>query len=122
MHELAIAQSIVEVVEEQANIYQAARVQSIKLRIGEAHAIVFDSLKYCFEMLTSSEPLLEGARLHVETVPHRARCQDCADEFAVNNFIAQCPRCHAWSNNITSGLEFQIFEMEFEPLAQREER
>lgn len=115
MHELAIAQSIFEVVSEQAETYHAAHVQSIGLRIGEAHGVVLDSLTYSFEMLAGLDPALNGARLDIEIVPYRARCQHCGDEFAVLNFIAQCPRCQAWSNEIVSGMEFQIFEMEFEP-------
>jgi hydrogenase nickel incorporation protein HypA/HybF len=115
MHELAIAQSIVEVVDESATAHHAARVQSVSLRIGEAHAVMVDSLTFCFEMLTNADPVLNGAQLKLETVPHRARCQQCNDEFVIRNFVAQCPRCQTWSNEIVSGLEFQVFAMEFEP-------
>ena len=115
MHELAIAQSIFEVISEQAAAHQAVHVRSVSLRVGEAHGVVLDSLTYCFAMLTDLEPVLSGARLDVEMVPHRARCQNCRSEFVVLNFIPQCPRCQGWSNEIVSGMEFQIFEMEFEP-------
>jgi len=115
MHELAIAQGIVEVVRESVVVHHAARVQSVNLRIGEAHAVQVDSLTFCFEMLTSPDPVLHGAQLNIESVPHRAHCQQCDDEFVVRNFVAQCPDCQTWSNEIVAGLEFQVFAMEFEP-------
>ena len=114
MHELSIAQSIVDAVETQAMECSATKVKSIRLRIGEANSVVSDSLTFCFEMLTSLDPILDGAQLLIEFVPHRARCASCDSEFLVRNFIAQCPTCTAWSNEIVSGYEFQILDMEID--------
>lgn len=114
MHELSIAQSIFDVVEERAVECKAVRVKGVRLRIGEASGIVTDSLAFCFEMLTSLDPVLTGAHLLIDTVPHRARCRSCAKEFSVTNFIAQCPTCNEWSNDVISGNELQILEMEIE--------
>ncbi len=114
MHELAIAQSIVEVVEERASAYQATHVKSVRLCVGEASGIVADSLTFSFEMLTGLSPLLEGAHLHIETLPHLAHCRQCARDFTVQNFVACCPICATWSSEILSGTELQILEMEIE--------
>ncbi len=114
MHELAIAQSIVESIEAKAFECHAARVKAVRLRIGEASGVVTDSLAFCFEMITSLEPTLAGAQLLIDRMPHRAYCRYCACEFSIINYIAQCPTCKEWSNEIVSGTEFQILEMEFE--------
>jgi hydrogenase nickel incorporation protein HypA/HybF len=114
MHELAIAQSIVEAVEAKAIECEATRVKSVRLKIGEASGIVADSLTFCFEMLVSLEPVVAGAQLLIDTVPHRARCRHCDREFAITNYIAQCPTCQEWSTDIVSGAELQILEMEIE--------
>jgi len=114
MHELSIAQSIVEAVEARATECKATQVKSVRLRIGEANSIVTDSLTFCFEMLTSLDPILAGAQLLIDSVPHQARCSACAIEFPVKNFIAQCPTCAQWSNDIISGTELQILEMEID--------
>ena len=114
MHELAIAESIVDVVGTRAAECNAARVKGVRLKIGEASGVVTDSLSFCFEMLTSLDPTLAGAQLWIDVVPHRARCRHCAKEFGVINFIAQCPTCQEWSNEIVSGTELQILEMEIE--------
>ncbi len=114
MHELAIAQSIFEVVEERATECNAVRVKSVRLRIGEANAIVADSLTFCFEMLTDLNPILTGTRLFIDVVPHRGRCRHCAREFTIMNFVAQCPTCGEWSDDVVSGTELQILEMEID--------
>ncbi len=114
MHELAIAQSIAEAVEVRAAEYNAARVGRVRLRIGEASGIVTDSLAFCFEMVASQSPILEGARLQIEDVPHRAYCRHCAKEFDVTNFVARCPDCEEWSSEVISGTELLILDMEIE--------
>ncbi|HJT57460.1 MAG TPA: hydrogenase maturation nickel metallochaperone HypA [Ktedonobacteraceae bacterium] len=114
MHELAIAESIVEAVGAKATACNAARVKSVRLKIGEASSVVIDSLTFCFEMLIDLDPILSGAQLLTDTVPHRARCRHCNKEFAVANFVAQCPTCQEWSDEIVSGTEMQIVEMEIE--------
>lgn len=114
MHELAIAQSIVEVVERRASECQATRVKGVRLQVGEASGIVADSLTFSFEMLTGLSPLLTGARLLIETLPHRARCRHCAREFAVERFVPRCPICAEWSAEILSGTELRIMNMEIE--------
>ncbi|MGZ3610465.1 MAG: hydrogenase maturation nickel metallochaperone HypA [Ktedonobacteraceae bacterium] len=113
MHELAIAQSIVEAVEAKASECNAAHVKTVRLKIGEASGVVTDSLTFCFEMLASLDPTLEGAKLLIDTMPHRAYCRSCDREFSVKNFVAQCPTCQEWSNEIVTGAELQILEMEF---------
>ncbi len=114
MHELAIAESIVEAVEAKATECNAVRVKNVRLKLGEASGVVLDSLTFCFEMLTSQYPMLAGTQLLADTVPHRARCRHCDNEFAVMNFVAQCPTCQEWSDEIISGTEMQIIEMEIE--------
>ena len=39
-------------------------------------------------------------------------------EFDIVNFVAQCPACREWSNEVVSGTELQIVEMEIESPAQ----
>ncbi len=114
MHELSIAESIVEVVREKAVECSATRVKSVRLKIGEASGIVIDALTFSFEMVASFEPVLAGTQLSIDVIPHRAWCRHCKQEFPVMNFVAQCPTCEEWSSEILSGTELQIVEMEIE--------
>ncbi len=114
MHELSIAQSIIDAVESRATGCGATRVKSVRLKIGEASGVVADSLAFCFEMLASLDPVLVGARLLIDTVPHRACCPHCDKEFAIVNYVARCPTCQEWSSEVISGTELQVLDMEIE--------
>lgn len=114
MHELSIAQSIADAVQIKAEECHAVRVRSVRLRIGDASGIVTNSLAFCFEMIASFSPLLEGACLLIDHVPHRAYCRHCVREFAVTNFVALCPACEKWSAEVISGDELSILDMEIE--------
>jgi hydrogenase nickel incorporation protein HypA/HybF len=114
MHEFAIAQSIVEVVERRASECQAARVKCVRLQVGEASGIVADSLQFSFTLLADLSPLLANARLLIASTPHRAYCQRCTQAFTVHHFVPQCPTCAEWSAEIISGTELQILDMEIE--------
>ena len=114
MHELAIAESIVQGVTEQAQKCQAQRVTSVRVQIGDAAGVVNDSLAFSFEMIATMEPLLNGAQLVIERVPHRARCRRCQREFEVLRYVAQCPACETWEADIISGTELRVLDMEIE--------
>lgn len=114
MHELAIAQSIADAVEAKAVECNASRVKAVRLKVGEASGIVGDSLAFSFEMVSSMVPVLTGAHLLIDSVPHRALCRHCDREFAVVNYVAQCPTCQEWSADLVSGTELQIMDMEIE--------
>jgi hydrogenase nickel incorporation protein HypA/HybF len=114
MHELAIAQSLFEAVQTQAHEHKASRVNSVRLRIGEASGVESDSLTFCFEMLISLDPILENAKLVIDRVPHCAWCATCAQEFRVLHGAPECPTCARWSGNTLSGTELQLLEMEIE--------
>lgn len=120
MHEMAIAQSLAEAVEAQANIHHATHVRGIHLQIGEAQSVVNDSLTFCFEMLASAYSLLEGACLEIETIPYRAHCQHCVKDFNIENAIRQCPTCHGWDTEVISGTEMDIVSLEIETGTQME--
>ena len=114
MHELAIAQSIIDAVEARAVECNAVRVKGVRLKVGEASGVVGDSLTFSFELLVAEVPVLMGAHLLIDSVPHRAHCRHCESDFAVINYVAQCPTCQEWSAEIVSGTELQIVEMEIE--------
>src|SRR5579863_2985032 len=114
MHELAIAQSIIDAVEARAVECKAVRVKGVRLKVGEASGVVGDSLTFSFELLVAEVPSLTGAHLLIDSAPHRAHCRHCDSDFAVINYVAQCPTCQEWSAEIVSGTELQIVEMEIE--------
>ncbi|MHB9849474.1 hydrogenase maturation nickel metallochaperone HypA [Streptomyces sp. Tue6028] len=78
MHELSIAVAVVEQVEEAVR-GQGSAVESLTLRIGELAGVVPEALDFSFGLATEGTALA-GARLLIETVEARARCDGCGRE------------------------------------------
>jgi hydrogenase nickel incorporation protein HypA/HybF len=113
VHELSLAQSIVEIVQNTARENGGGRVVTVGLRVGDLSGVVVDSLSFCFSAITSGTPL-EGARLHIDRVPVRARCRDCAAESNIEDLTFLCPACGNGNLEITSGRELQVSHIEVE--------
>ncbi len=112
MHELAIAEQIVQVVMTHVESHHIKHVTAVRIQVGEATGVVADSLTFSFEMIASSAPELVGAKLLIDTVPYRAVCRHCHKEFQVKHFIVQCPTCETWEADVISGKEFKVLDME----------
>ncbi len=111
MHEMSIAQSILDIALEVAGKEGARKVVSIKIQAGAMRGIVPEQLRFCMEFLTR-ETLAEGARLEVETLPIRGLCRQCRTEFEVENFSFICPKCEGSTIETLSGMELAVKEIE----------
>jgi hydrogenase nickel incorporation protein HypA/HybF len=113
MHELAIAQSLLEIVEHEARPYEGARVKRIFLRIGKLSAVVPDALRFAFDAITHGG-MVEGAALEIEEVPLSIRCHACREDFMVEDPFMICPHCGGGDVEMISGRELEIRSMEIE--------
>jgi hydrogenase nickel incorporation protein HypA/HybF len=53
MHELSIAQSIVEIVHQYVPVGNCRSVKTVRVLVGEHAGVVPDSLSFCFEAITA---------------------------------------------------------------------
>ncbi|MEO3973709.1 hydrogenase maturation nickel metallochaperone HypA [Streptomyces sp. CAU 1734] len=115
MHEMSIAMAVVGQVEEAAaRAGGVTAVTSVRLSVGELAGVVPDALAFCFELACEGS-VLEGAELITETVPGRARCAPCADEWAVGMPPRLCcPVCAAPAAELLSGRELRIAAVRWE--------
>ncbi|MGW1887489.1 hydrogenase maturation nickel metallochaperone HypA/HybF [Streptomyces sp. NPDC001970] len=115
MHEMSIALAVVDQVEEAARRSGgAAAVKAVRLQVGELAGVVPDALTFCFE-LACAGTVLEGAELIAEPVLGRARCQPCADVWAVGMPPQLCcPACGTATAELVSGRELRIAAVEWD--------
>ena len=113
MHEMSIAQSLIDILQEEMTKHQATVLRSVRLAIGELSAIVPDSLSFCFEVATK-DTNMEGARLDMDIIPLRGACRDCRNEFDIENYAFECPECKGTNIDTISGQDLSIVEMEVE--------
>ena len=111
MHELAVAQGLLEIVEQEARSYEGARVVRIWLRIGKLSAVVPEALRFAFDAITRGG-MAEGAALEIEEVSLSIRCHACEEVFIVEDPFMICPRCGGVDVELVSGRELEIRSME----------
>jgi hydrogenase nickel incorporation protein HypA/HybF len=113
MHELSIAESILEAVRKELTSRPGARPTRVGLRIGELAAVDVDSLSFCFEAVLKGTEW-ESLQLDARVCPQRRLCKECGNEFAVVEYNANCPACASSNTRLTSGdeLDFDYLEVE----------
>jgi hydrogenase nickel incorporation protein HypA/HybF len=113
MHEMGIANSILDGVDAELRRRPGSRALKVGVRIGELAGVDPDAVNFAFEALTLGTPLAD-LKLEVEYVPPRSRCRDCNEEFEVRNYELLCPACGSLGTVRISGdeLEFTFLEIE----------
>jgi len=109
MHELSIASGAVATVEKHAD---GRRVAVVSLRVGTLRQVVPDSLLFYFDFVARGT-VCEGARLDVEVVPARLRCQNCGDEWALELPLFRCA-CGSTDVEVAAGSELEVESIEIE--------
>jgi len=111
MHEMSIAQSMIEIIKEEMQKYDAKTLRSVRLDIGKMSAIVPDALSFCFEVITAGTKM-EGARLIIDIIPLKGYCHTCEKEFEIENYVFACPLCGGTKFKTISGQDLSIREIE----------
>ncbi len=110
MHELAIADAIVQVASRHA---AGRRVVAVDVRVGHLRQVVADSLLFGFE-LTVQGTALEGAQLNIEAVPAAGACRACGAYGPLGGFPLSCARCGALDVDVLEGEELEVETVEVE--------
>jgi hydrogenase nickel incorporation protein HypA/HybF len=77
MHELAIAQGVLEIVQQYVPEEQAGLIKVVRIRVGRLSGVVPDSLEFSFEAIVAGTPW-QAAKLQIEHVAAMSRCNSCA--------------------------------------------
>jgi hydrogenase nickel incorporation protein HypA/HybF len=107
MHELSIAQSIVELAEREARNHQAISIEEVELEIGALAGIEWVALEFALESAIKGS-LLEEARIVRLQIDGEGRCGDCESLFPVENIFTACPICSSYAVKIIKGKELRI--------------
>ena len=113
MHELAITQSILDIVLNEAKAAQANKITRINLVIGELSGVVSDCVQFYFDFLKKGNAA-EEATLNFKLVPAELRCRDCLTVFNLKDSTWVCPNCKSTNLDATSGRESYVESIEVE--------
>jgi hydrogenase nickel incorporation protein HypA/HybF len=107
MHELGIAQEVVEIACAQA---KGTRIKRIVLCIGKLSAVLPDAIRFCFDLCTEGT-VAEGATLEIIEPAGVARCRMCGGQVLLERPFGQCG-CGSTDLEWLSGDELKIQAVE----------
>ena len=107
MHELALTETIVQMVRERLG---DERVVRVRLEVGRLMAVVPEAMRFCFDVCARGTPL-DGARVEIDEVAARGTCRSCG---AVSEVVDALPLCACGSADLelVGGDELRIKEVE----------
>jgi len=111
MHELSIAQSVLEIVRQSVSDRDLKSISAVTMKVGELAGVVTDSLEFSFKALISDTPFSD-ASLVIETVPFTIRCLSCGKTSRVESGFSVCPACSGADTRVLSGNELQVVSIE----------
>jgi hydrogenase nickel incorporation protein HypA/HybF len=112
MHELSVAQQLVELVSETLADQAPLRVRSVRLRLGPLSGVVAEALLFAYDAATAGTAL-QGSTLEIEPVAAAVFCPECrAERELVGVRLLRCPLCHTPTPHVVRGRELEVLSVE----------
>lgn len=110
MHEMSLAEGVLQVIEDSARREGFQRVKELRLEIGRLSGVEIEALRFCFDAVTRGS-MAEGAALEIILLPGRAWCFPCGQAVEIDTDLATCPRCGGIELQVQGGNEMRIKDL-----------
>jgi hydrogenase nickel incorporation protein HypA/HybF len=112
VHEVSVAQRIVEAVCEAMADEPPCRVTVVRVRIGAMAGVVPEALLFAFDTATDGTEVA-GARLELEMVDAVVWCETCRAEHVLTSIQRlRCPACDEPTPHVVRGRELELSAVE----------
>lgn len=113
MHEMSIAEGIVDIVLTTMKDNQASVLHAVQVDVGMMSGVEPDALQFCWESVIRDTPA-QGAQLSIHLVPVVGRCFDCGHMFDVKDYVFVCPKCGSRIVQTASGKELRVTSIDID--------
>ncbi|MFA5781834.1 MAG: hydrogenase maturation nickel metallochaperone HypA [Bacteroidales bacterium] len=113
MHELSVAQNIIEIVEEHAKKLHALAVSEVELDIGMVSGVIPENLEFAMDVAIKNT-LLEGAKIKINVILAKAKCLNCLKDFEMDDIYTMCLHCGSLQYEIIQGKELKVKSIKIE--------
>lgn len=113
MHEMSLAEGVLQIIEDASQQQQFKRVKTVILEIGQLSAVEPEAMRFCFDVVTKHS-VAEGAALEIVETPGMGWCMHCAQTVALSEQFGACPLCSSHQVQVTDGTEMRVKELEVE--------
>jgi hydrogenase nickel incorporation protein HypA/HybF len=113
MHEMALAASVIRIVEDAAREQGFTRVRTVRLEIGCLAGVEPDAMRFCMDAVARGT-VAEAAALDIVDVWGSGWCMRCSKPVSLSTRIGECPECGSFQVQVTGGTEMRVKELEVE--------
>ena len=114
MHEMAVAQNIVQIIEDKLKeTEQKGEVKRINIKVGKLTCVEPEALRLSFDAM-SRDTVLQEAALEIDSVPITGQCKDCQKKLTLDKMDFNCPYCGSFRIDLKTGNELFIESFEIE--------
>lgn len=113
MHEVGIAQSILDIAIDNANKNGAKKINLISVNIGKMSAVDFPALDFAFNALKEGT-IASESKLECNEIELKCECFSCGAVSALEGYFSICPKCESREVRIISGDELNIAYIDVE--------
>jgi len=92
MHELALAESVLDAVGRELKAYPGAMPIRVGVKVGVMAAVDLDALRFCFDVALRGTSW-SRLRLDAQVVPGEAHCLACGHRMRAEVMVLECVRC-----------------------------
>jgi hydrogenase nickel incorporation protein HypA/HybF len=113
MHEMSLAESVREIVDETARSNGAQRVVVVRLEVGALSQVEVEAMRFAFDVVKRGS-LAETARLDIVEVSGSAWCMGCSQTVSLERRGDACPNCAGFQLQVTGGDRMRVLDIEIE--------
>ena len=111
MHELALCENLIRIIEDQAEAQDYDRVRRVTLQVGALACVEPEALRFSFDLVARGTRA-EGAALEILETRPEAWCPACERAVAVRQRFEACPDCGEERLRLRGGDELRVTELE----------
>ena len=111
MHELSIAQSLAEQIEDVVAREGATRATLVLLEVGAMSGVDPEALRLAFSVAMEGT-VADGAQLDIVQTPSRIHCRDCGKTENGEDMFPLCPACASTSVDVVGGRDLLLKSLE----------
>lgn len=113
MHEMSLAESVREIVEDTARANGARRVAAVRLEIGKLSQVEVEAMRFAFDVVMRGS-LAETARLEIIESDGTAWCMQCSQAVVITQRGETCAHCGSYQLQVTGGERMRVMDIEIE--------
>ena len=111
MHEIALCNSLVDLIRDQQRQRGFRRVRRVIVEVGVLGHVDPHALDFAFDVEAKNSPA-EGAVLEIREIQGRAWCMDCSLLVTMERRGDACPNCGGFTMIVEQGEELRLKELE----------